>query len=54
MTERQLAYLTRYATRLGLRTFGDLARYKREKGAKTNGDLIAALWQDLKARELSA
>lgn len=53
MNERQLACLTRYATRLGIRTFGELARYKRAKGIAANGDLIAAMWRDLQARDAS-
>ena len=53
MNERQLAYLTRYATRLGIRTFGQLARYKKAKGVTSNGDLIAAMWRDLQARSAS-
>ena len=51
MNERQFSYMFRYANRLGIRTFGELAEYKKRKGAETNGDLIAAMFADLKASE---
>lgn len=51
MTERQFAHMFKLANRLGIKTFGHLASYKKAKGAKTNGDLIAAMWSDLKASD---
>ena len=54
MTERQFMHLVKYATRLGIRTFGELAAYKKAKQAKTNGDLIAAMWQDIQANRLAS
>lgn len=49
MTERQFAYMVRYCNALGIRTFGQLARYKKEKGITDNGRLIAEMYQDVKA-----
>lgn len=51
MTERQFAHLFKLANRLGIKTFGHLAAYKKAKRAKTNGDLIAAMWSDLRQAE---
>lgn len=54
MTERQFTYLLKYATRLGIKTFEDLAAYKKAKNVTNNGELIATMFQDLKERNLAA
>lgn len=54
MTERQFSYLVKYATQLGIRTFGELADYKKAKGAKNNGDLIATMWQEIQASKVAS
>lgn len=49
MNERQFVHLVKYSTALGIRTFGQLARYKKEKGITDNGRLIAEMYRDVKA-----
>ena len=46
-------HLVKYSTALGIWTFGELAAYKRASGARTNGDLIAAMWRDIQAKRAS-
>lgn len=54
MTERQFAFLVKYASQLGIKTFKELADYKRAKGARTNGDVIAAMYKDLQAQKAAS